>query len=309
MVSLDTPPRRLRRASVLLACALTAFLAVPGGAADRQPAKIDVLHIGTSGSLASDTSGEKEKGALETLQSFIKDETGLNNDIVREKSWSELADKMAKGQFQLGVFQGYEFAWAQKKYADLKPLAVAVNVHRYPIAYVIVRRADPAKDFGGLRGKTLGLASGGGRYLNLFVERQSQAAGKKLDAFFAKVVTKENAEDALDDVVDGVIQATVVDRAALEAYKRRKPGRFNQLKPVAESKPFPPAVVVYYDKKLDDATLRRFRDGLLGAEKKERGQMMLTLFRLTGFETVPDDFAKVLAETRKNYPPAASRTE
>jgi ABC-type phosphate/phosphonate transport system substrate-binding protein len=136
----------------------------------------------------------------------------------------------------------------------------------------------------------------------LFVERQAQAAGKKLDAFFSKVATKENAEDALDDVVDGVIQATVVDRAALEAYKRRKPGRFKQLKPAAESKPFPPVVVAYYGTNLDDATLRRFRDGLLGAAKKERGQMMLTLFRLTGFEPVPDDFGKVLAETRKNYP-------
>ena len=30
---------------------------------------------------------------------------------------------------------------------------------------------------------------------------------------------------------------------------------------------------------------------------------MLTLCLLTGFVTVPDDFAKVLAETRKAYPP------
>jgi len=30
---------------------------------------------------------------------------------------------------------------------------------------------------------------------------------------------------------------------------------------------------------------------------------LLTLFRLTGFAAVPDDFDKVLADTRKNYPP------
>src|SRR5207248_2040164 len=125
----------------------------------------------------------------------------------------------------------------------------------------------------------------------------------------SKVDPKENAEDALDDVVDGVVQATVVDRASLEAYKRRKPGRFNRLKPVAESKPFPPVVVAYSGTSLDEDTRRRFRDGLLGAAKKERGQMMLTLFRLTGFEGIPADFGKVREETRKNYPPTEARAE
>jgi len=295
--------------SFLLVCALPLLLALSGPAADRKGAKTEDLHIGTSGTLASDAPGGKEKAALETLQSFIKEETGLNNDIVREKSWGELADKMAKKQFSLGVFQGYEFAWAQQKYPDLKPLAVAVNVYRYPIVYVIARRDGPAKSFGDLRGKTLGVPAGGGRDLNLFVERQSQAAGKKLDTFFSKVDPKENVEDALDDVVDGVVQATVVDRASLQAYKRRKPGRFNRLKPVAESKPFPPAVIAYSGTSLDEDTRRRFRDGLLGAAKKERGQMMLTLFRLTGFEAVPADFGKVLEETRKNYPPTEARAE
>src|SRR5947209_3538462 len=132
MVPLVSPPRRLRRAPVLLAAALAALLAAPGGAA-----KVDALHIGTTGTLASEA---------------------------------------------------------------------------------------------------LGLTSGGGRYLRLFVEHQSRAAGKTLDTFFAKVTPEQNAEDALDDVVDGAVQAAVVDRAALEGYKRRKPGRFGQFKPVAQSK-------------------------------------------------------------------------
>src|SRR5207244_6848780 len=58
-----------------------------------------------------------------------------------------------------------------------------------------------------------------------------------LKTFFPKITSPENTEDALDDVVDGVVQAAVVDRAGLEAYKRRKPGRFNRLKEVARSQP------------------------------------------------------------------------
>src|SRR5207253_6797468 len=52
----------------------------------------------------------------------------------------------------------------------------------------------------------------------------------------------------------------------------RKPGRFRQLKEVAHSQPLPPTVVAYYGSNLDDATLRRFRDGLLNAGRTERSE-------------------------------------
>src|SRR5579871_1363979 len=97
-----TPPRRPRRGSVLLGVALATLLAVPGTGAQGQPAgKIDVLRIGSSGSLTGGAAG-KEKTSLESLRSFIKDETGFNNEIIRQHDWRELADKLAKGQLHIG---------------------------------------------------------------------------------------------------------------------------------------------------------------------------------------------------------------
>src|SRR5437660_1617851 len=301
--------RQPRPRFIFLVWALMGFLVLTGGVAHAQQPKIDVLRIGASGSLSTEKRGDKENSALETLKAFIMEETGLANEILQQKDWRELVDKMSKGDLHLGVFQGYEFAWAQEKQPELRPLALAVNVYRYPVGYVVTQRDSPAKDFAGLQGQSISIPAAGQRFLRLFVEHESQAAGKKPEAFFSKITSPDNIEDALDDVVDGVIQATVVDRATLEAYKRRKPGRFKQLKPVAESKPFPPVVVAYYGTNVDEATRRQFRDGLLGAAKKERGQMMLTLFRLTGFEGIPDDFDKVLAQARKNYPPTESKAE
>jgi ABC-type phosphate/phosphonate transport system substrate-binding protein len=298
-----------RRKTSFLVFALAVVLTVPWAAAAGKQGKVDVLRIGTSGILTAEKQTGKEKGALETLKGFIKEETGLDNTIERQKDWRELVDKMAKGQLQLGVFQGYEFAWAQEQHPELKPLALAVNIYRYPVAYVVARRDDAAKDFAGLQGQTLCLPDTGQHYLRLFVDHQSQADGKNLTTFFSKTTSEANAEDALDDVVDGKVQATVVDRATLEAYKRRKPGRFNQLKEVAHSQPFPPVIVAYYDKVLDEATLRRFREGLLNAGKKEKGRTMLTLFKLTGFDPVPEDLGKVLAETRKAYPPPGAQAK
>src|SRR5207237_7027310 len=127
----------------------------------------------------------------------IKDETGFTNEIVRQKDWRELVDKMSKGDLHLGVFQGYEFAWAQEKQPQLKPLALAVNVYRYPVVYVVTQRDNAAKDFGGLQGQSISIPANGQRFLRVFVEHECQAQAKKPEEFFAKITSPENIEDAL----------------------------------------------------------------------------------------------------------------
>jgi ABC-type phosphate/phosphonate transport system substrate-binding protein len=276
------------------------LLMLPSLAAPAQKAKIELLKIGTSGSLV-EGDGKAEKSSLESLRSFIKDETGLANEIVKQKNWRELADKMAKGEYQLGVFQGYEFAWAQEKKSDLKALALAINAHPYPVVSVLVQKDGMIKDFAALEGQSFALPATGQRYLRLFVERQ--AKGKELEKFFSKISAPDIVEDALDGVVDGTIKAAVVEKGALEAFKRRKPARFAKLKEIAKSQPLPPVIVAYYGNSLDDATLKRVREGLLTAANKERGETLLTLFRLTGFVLPPSDFNAVIAQTRKDYAP------
>jgi len=293
---------RWRPQSLVVCVAL--LLALSAAAAPGQQGTPKVLHIGTSGSFVAAGGRGKEEAATKTLRAFIKEETGMDNEIVRAPGWRELADKMAKGGPHLGVFQGYEFAWAQAQHPKLKGLAVAVNVYRYPVAYVVARRDSSVTNFAGLKGKAVAIPATSEGYLRLFVERQTEALGQKPDAFLAKVTQPENAEDAIDDVVDGTVAAAVTDRAALEGYKRRKPGRFRQLKEIAKSPPFPPTVIGYYDAVLPQATLTSFRKGLLHASKTERGETMLTMFRLTAFEAIPDDFDRVLAETRRTYPPS-----
>jgi len=295
-----TPPRRLWF-RVVLSAGLLAGVLLSAGAPVAGQQKIDVLRIGTSNGLTGDKSGKKEEAALETLKDFIKEETGFKNTIEQQKTWQQLVDRMAKGELHLGAFQGFEYAWAAEKHPELKPLALAINVHRYPTAHVVVLKGSKAKKIADLKGQPFSLPSTGHGYLRLFVERE--AGTPKLDGFFGKIVAPDNFEDALDDVVDGKVQGAVADRAAVEAYKRRKPGRFNKLRELAHSPPFPPVIIAYYDNVVDKATRSKFQNGLLTASKKEKGEMMLTLFKLTGFESVPGDFGKVLTQTRKIYAP------
>jgi ABC-type phosphate/phosphonate transport system substrate-binding protein len=184
----------------------------------------------------------------------------------------------------------------------LKPLALAVNGQSYSMAFLLTRHDNPHKDFASVQGQSLTLATKSQPFLHLFLERQSALYGKSTATFFSKISFADNVEDALDDVVDGVVQVAVVDLAARDAYKRRKPGRYKQLGVVGQSPPFPAAVVAYHAGALEESTLNHIQQRLLDTCRNEKGRTMLTLFRLTGFETVPANFDRILAETLKAYP-------
>ena len=299
-------PRFRGGLAVLLLAAGASLVKLPS--VEAQEAKDRVLRIGSSGSLTA-SGNIKEEDALETLRSFLKEETGMENKIIKEKNWQEVADKLAKKELQIGVFQGFEFAWAQEKVPELKPLMLAVRVHREPKAFLMTQRDNKATDFAGLAGQTLSIPVSSVGFPRLFVEREALALGKKLDAFFSKITKPEESEDAIDDVVDGIVTATVIDQAGLEAFKGRKPGRFAKLKLVAQSIPFPSPVIAYKDKDLDAATLETFSAGLIKASQRERGKKMLNMFRLTEFKAVPSDFSKVVDETRKKYPAPSAESK
>jgi ABC-type phosphate/phosphonate transport system substrate-binding protein len=303
--------RLIRRAICLSMASIgvsIGWLAVGCISAAQEPSKGQLLRIGTSGSLALNT-GVSESAAIDTLKSFIKDETGFDNDILKQKNWRELSEKMRNGQLDLGVFQGHEFAWAKEKYPELNVLTIAIDVYRNRYAYIVARKDSSVSNVAGLEGQAMAIPSSSEGQLSLFVAHEARQAGKSPESFFSRITQPKNVEDALDDVVDGAVQATVVDRVGLEAYKRRKPGRFQQLKEVAHSAPFPSPVVASFNAKLDSATIDKIVSGLLNANQKDRGQRLLDMFKLTGFERQPPDFDKLLAATRKNYPPPDQEPE
>ena len=124
------------------------------------------------------------------------------------------------------------------------------------------------------------------------------------------MITSSNAEAALDDLVDGETQAMVVDREALDCYKRRKPGRFGRLKELQKSEIFPDSVVACRPGVLDQGVLNRFREGLENAASNPIGRQLLLLWQMTAFEEIPKDYETILAEIAKAYPrPKSPRTK
>jgi ABC-type phosphate/phosphonate transport system substrate-binding protein len=294
------------------AAILVGMLLVAGTSRADTP-MIPVLHIGTTEAFVEENvpEGADETAVADIYRQFVRLETGFGSDIVALENHEVLAERLAGGKLQLGIFMGYEFAWAQARYPKLKVLAVDVNQHVYRHPTLVVRQGGPASDLAHLRGKSLALPRNGWGYGRLFLASQSRLVGQGTDGFLGHIDSFEDMETPLDDIVDGTREAAVVDRLGLEVYHRLKPGRFGLLKKLSESRPMPPALIAYYDGNLDPETVTRLRDGLTKAHKEKLGKLMLTLFRLTSFDVPSPDFERVLADTRNTYPAPAlkKRTE
>jgi ABC-type phosphate/phosphonate transport system substrate-binding protein len=268
----------------------------------RADAPPDPVRLGMVRSLFKNVPEPLIKVSMQPFRALMQAQTGYSCELSRPADAFELGEQIAKKEVQLGVFQGIEFAWAKEKYPELQPLVIAVNQHPNRRAFLIVRADGPIHQMADLQGKKLSIPRMTRDHCEVFVSHQCQQLGKPLDQFFSNVNTNLNAEKALDDVVDEKLDAVALDDVAWTCYQRRKPGRSQQLKALLQSEWFPDTVVAYRENYLDQSSLDRFRNGLLTADQNALGRQLLTLWVMTEFRKVPNDFDKLLSEIAKKYP-------
>jgi ABC-type phosphate/phosphonate transport system substrate-binding protein len=239
---------------------------------------------------------------MEPFGALMRSHTGLNGKVIACGDAHDLGGKLHRGKVDLGVFHGFEFAWAQEKYPDLRPLAIAINKYRHLTANLVVRNDTDAAGFTSLKGKVIALPRHSPEHCRLFLERACRECGAEPRGFFTKVATPANVEDALDEVVRGKVQAAVVDGVSLKSYQQIKSGCCARLKVLKQSEIFPAAVVAYRQGALEPATLTRIHEGMIGANQNARGRDLMAMWKLTAFENVPADYAQTLANIARVYP-------
>src|SRR5262245_66527183 len=79
------------------------ILVLVGSAFSLEPR--NKIRIGTVGALAPGAKGEVGEASL---KGFIEAESQLTAEIVRQKTWQQLADQLADKALEVGVFQGQE---------------------------------------------------------------------------------------------------------------------------------------------------------------------------------------------------------
>lgn len=296
----------IRRLGLALPGLLLASLLFSVHATETTPARKPV-RIGTISTLFRDVPDAIARAVTQPFAQFLEAQTGCVGEVVTIATADELGRQLSENQVQLAVFHGFEFAWAKQKYPELQPLVIAINQQRNLHACLVVRQDCAVSGFGDLHSKSLALPRGSREHSRLFLHRGCQACGRETVSHLARMTTPASIEEALEDVVDGSVQATVVDGVALDCYKRLKPGRYARLRVVQESEIFPAAVIAYRPGSLDAATVKRCRDGLLAAHQQPLGRQLMLMMRLTAFEPVPADYDKTVANIARVYPPPASK--
>lgn len=261
-----------------------------------------VVRIGLVDTLLRNTSERMMQLVMRPFKVLMEAQTGMDGHLVLAGNALTLGHKLKEDQVQVGVFHGFEFAWARQKYPGLKPLIIAVNRHRYVQAKVMVHKDCKAATCGDLQGKVAALHATSREHCRLFFERRCTGENATPARFYGQITTPADAEDALDDVVDGKAQITVVDAVELENYRKTKPGRSRKLRALLDSEQLPCGVIAYHPGRFDEADVDRFRAGLIAARGTPRGRQMLELMRITAFEAVPVGFEANLAVVAKLYP-------
>jgi ABC-type phosphate/phosphonate transport system substrate-binding protein len=260
------------------------------------------VRIGLVSSLFRDTSEPLMQIIMRPFKSLLETQTGMSGQLVAGGDAHHLGQRLKEGEVHLGIFHGVEFAWARAKFPQLKPLLIAVNKQPFLRAHLVVRADGKVQSVDDLKGGVIALPNLSREHCWLFLERRCVPAEQTPGTYFRKVSRSRDACYALDDVIDGSVQAAVIDDADLAAYGKQFPDYFAKLKVLQRSEPFPCAVIAYYPGALSDDLLEQFRTGMLAAKDSRQGRQMMQLCRITSFEDVPDDFDKMLEVIAKAYP-------
>src|SRR5262249_21916809 len=151
--------RTLGAGTAVLAACLPALLLISAANEKTEPAA-DYVRIGMVSTLFRDVSPATRQLSLQPFSSLVRAQTGLDGRPVLAGDALDLAGQMKENKVQFGVFHGFEFAWAQEKYPDLRALVIAINRQRHLRANLVTRHDSDVKSFADLKGKKLALPRG-----------------------------------------------------------------------------------------------------------------------------------------------------
>lgn len=288
----------------LVIIALAAIPARQIKAEDASPIKIALPN-----SLFRDFPKITVEALMPTFNKLMEKQTGVHGQIVMLKGADEVGRELSDHKVQLAVFHGYEFAWAQAKHPDLKPLVVAIKQDSKLSAQVVVATDANIEKLDDLRGQPVAIPRGTPEHCRLFLARRTRAIGQRQEKFFGKFTTPMHVAAALDDVATGKVKATVVDSVAWQNYQWMNPGRARKLRSLLKSENFPTGVIAYSDGGMPEVDLKKFKDGLTSAHQNPEGLQLMMLWKMSRFDKVPPDYQQSLVDIAKAYPPPISGDE
>lgn len=274
------------------------FVVLTGVAGGTQPG-ISVLRIGVVASLMGGE-GAKALGVAKPLGDMLGGGAGVRVDFSIVPDANEMAKLLREGQLHLGVMQGIEYAWSRESAPELEPLVLAFNQAIRLKSQILVRADSPIKTFGDLKGQKLTLPRKSPNHCALFLQKNLLTCG--CESGFCQFEEARNTDESLDLVVDGHAAAVVIDGAAFEGFRERKPGRAKRLRVLDDSPSFPTAAIVHKPGVLQPGETQRLRENLLTVHERPLGKQLLMFWKLSQFVNASPEYHLVVKDILKDFP-------
>jgi ABC-type phosphate/phosphonate transport system substrate-binding protein len=301
--------RRSRRVvfGLALSLAFAAFFFTGRAQAGAPKGKPDIK-IGVVESMFRDIPPKGVEIVLQKFTDLIEMQTGYKVQIEVAGDALSLGKAVCDGKYQMGVFNGFEFAWARDKSPDLQPLLIAVSRERNVRAHLVVRNDDNIKDIKGLKGKCLAQPWRCREFARLFLERRCLAnLNAQPNDVFDSIAETPSSEEALDLVVGKGADAAIVDSVSYTQFVADKKNA-GKLKNLDVSDVFPPSVLAFNKDALPQKQIDNFKKGMLNANQTDKGKDMMKFCGMTAFEAIPEDYETLLQSVLKEFPAVAPTT-
>jgi len=295
--------RITRRSFAISAASLGAGFFLPRAhAAEKRELE---LKMGMLQGMFRDVQPAMVQALSKPFRELVQKQTGFTGDVELCTGPMELVDKLREKKLHIGVFHGFEFAWAQQLTPDLLPLVITIPTGGKVQAMVVVNCESKCTKLADLGDEPVAIPRGAKAHAIAYFEKARAALPKGC----AKPVNKlgMTPDELLGAVANGEQTAALVDIGAYEGYQTLQPGVFKMLKVLHQSESFPPAVVAYRKGALTEQEAHQIREGLSTANKTTSGKMMMMLWNLKGFEVPPTDYQQRLDAILKAYPLPAGK--
>src|SRR5262249_52379150 len=123
--------------SLAMSFVLLSFTLLPAEEPPRRTVK-----IGLPANLFRDFQRPAVEALLPTFGKLMEGQTGMKGQPMLLANSNEVAQQLIDGKVQLGVFHGFEYAWAQSQHPELKPLVIAVSQNNPHLTAQIVVPAE-----------------------------------------------------------------------------------------------------------------------------------------------------------------------
>lgn len=273
---------------------LIMMLILPSAKADDNSVKVGLLE-----NMFQDIPRPILEAMSEPFRSLMTKQTGLTGDVEICKDYKILLGKLKDKSLNIGVFHGFEFAWAHQAEPNLIPLVITIPHGRKAQSMILVQKDSDMKKLSDLGNSKIIRAKGTKAFTSVYMEKLKQTVQ---GIQFQEGELTMTPEEALTAVATGTEKAVIIDASSLSGYSTLQPGGFKQLRILAESELFPCSVIAMVKDSTSEAAAAKIINGMSTANKTAQGRAMLAMWSLKGFEKVPADYQQQCKNILSAYP-------